>query len=106
MTFAPDPSKRPESAQVVDRFRKERHFEPESFTLYAYAAVQVIAEAAEKAKSSDPKKVAAVLKSGDAVSTVLGPLSYDAKGDIRRPDYRMFKWGKTANGGVGYEQAE
>ena len=106
MTFAPDPRKWPEAASVVERFRNDRHFEPESFTLYAYAAVQVIAQAAERAKSADPKKVADALKSGSVFQTVLGPLTYDAKGDIQRPDYRMFRWSKGATGSFGYDVIE
>ncbi len=38
-------------------------------------------QAAEKAKSLDPKKVAEAMHSGMTFDTVIGPISYDKKGD-------------------------
>ena len=52
MTFNPDPRKRPEAAAIVDAF-KTRGVDPDGFTLYGYAAVQVLAQAANRAKSTD-----------------------------------------------------
>ena len=52
MTFAPDPRKLPSAAEVVRRFEAEG-YSPEGYTLYAYAAVQVFAEAARRAGSTD-----------------------------------------------------
>ena len=54
-------------------FRKKK-FEPEAYTLYSYAAVQIIKQAAESAKSLDPKKVAAKMHSGMKFNTVLGDI--------------------------------
>lgn len=39
MTFPPDPRNRPEAKAIVERFRAKK-FEPESYTLYSYAAVE------------------------------------------------------------------
>ena len=58
MTFAPDPRKRPEAKDVGREVRAKKGFEPQAYTLYSYAAVQIIKQAAEAAKSLDPKKVA------------------------------------------------
>ena len=41
MTFAPDPRKRAEAKAVIEKFRAKK-FEPEAYTLYSYAAVEVI----------------------------------------------------------------
>ncbi len=49
-TDPPDPRRNAEAAPVVERFRASG-FEPEGDTLYAYGAVQVWAQAAEKAGS-------------------------------------------------------
>ena len=87
----------------VEQFRK-KNFEPESYTLYSYAAVQVIKQAAEAAKSLDPKKVAQKMHSGMKFSTVLGELSFDKKGDITRPDYVVYVWKKGADGKITYEE--
>jgi branched-chain amino acid transport system substrate-binding protein len=62
MTFAPDPRKRAEAKAIVEKFRAKK-FEPEAYTLYSYAAVEIIKQAAEQAKSLDPKKVAEVISS-------------------------------------------
>src|SRR5207253_10462324 len=76
MTYGPDPRKRPEAKAVVDKFRA-KNFEPEAYTLYSYAAVQILKQAAEAAKSIDPKLVAAQIYSGMNFKTVLGEISYD-----------------------------
>ena len=81
MTFSPDPRTNPANKQIVDVFRK-KGFEPQAYTLYSYAAVQVIKQAAEQAKSLDPKKVAEVMHSGKVFNTVLGDISFDKKGDV------------------------
>ncbi|MEW6437865.1 MAG: branched-chain amino acid ABC transporter substrate-binding protein [Pseudomonadota bacterium] len=91
MTFPPDPRQRPAAAQVLKEFRA-RNVDPEVFTLYAYAAVQVLAEAAQTAGKFDPAAMARAIHSGRPFATVLGRLTYDAKGDVTRPDYAIFVW--------------
>lgn len=102
MTFGPDARKNPDAAAVVAKFRA-KNFEPESYTLYSYAAVQIIKQAAEQAKSLDPKKVAEVMHSGATFKTVLGDISYDAKGDRKSLDYVMYEW-KRQDGKLTYVQ--
>ena len=101
MTFPPDPRKRPEAKAIVQKFR-DKKFEPEAYTLYSYAAVEIFKQAAEAAKSVDPKKVAAQMKTGQKFKTVIGELAYDKKGDITRPDYVMYVWKKDASGKITY----
>ena len=103
MTYGPDPRKRPEAKAVVDKFRA-RNFEPEAYTLYSYAAVQVIKQAAEQAKSLDPKKVSETIKSGKAYKTVIGDLAYNKKGDVTRLDYVMYVWKKDPSGKITYTE--
>jgi len=103
MTFPPDPRNRPEAAKVVAAF-KAKGINPEAYTLYSYAAVEVMAQAAEAAKSLDPKKVSEQIRSGQKFKTVIGELSFDKKGDITRPDYVMYTWKKGADGKVTYIQ--
>src|SRR6266849_1617419 len=71
MTFSPDPRTNAANKQIVEVFRK-KGFEPQAYTLYSYAAVQIIKQAAEQANSLDPKKVAEVMHSGKSFNTVLG----------------------------------
>jgi branched-chain amino acid transport system substrate-binding protein len=101
MTYGPDPRNRPEAKAVVDEFRK-KGFEPEAYTLYSYAGVQIIKQAAEAAKSVDPKKVAEKMHSGMTFQTVLGPYAYDKKGDITKLDYVMYIWKKDPSGKITY----
>jgi len=105
MTYGPDPRKRPEAKDAVAKFRA-KNFEPQAYTLYSYAAVQIIKQAAEAAKSLDPKKVAEQMKSGMKFSTVIGDISYDKKGDITRLDYVMYVWKKNADGKITYVEIE
>ena len=49
MTFSPDPRTNPANKAIVEVFRK-KGFEPQAYTLYSYAAVQVIKQAAEAGK--------------------------------------------------------
>jgi branched-chain amino acid transport system substrate-binding protein len=105
MTFPPDPRKRAEAKAVVEKFRAKK-FEPEAYTLYSYAAVEVIKQAAEQAKSLDPKKVAEVMHSGKKFKTVIGELGFDKKGDITRPDYVMYVWKKDSSGKITYVELD
>jgi branched-chain amino acid transport system substrate-binding protein len=103
MTYGPDPRNKPEAKKVVEEFRAKK-FEPEAYTLYSYAGVQIIKQAAEAAKSLDPKKVAEKMHSGMPFKTVLGELSFDKKGDITKLDYVMYIWKKDASGKIGYAE--
>src|SRR6202035_1245832 len=101
MSYGPDPRNRPEAKAVVEKFRANK-FEPQAYTLYSYAAVQIIKQAAEAAKSLDPKKVAAQMYSGAKFKTVIGDISYDKKGHGGRPAYVVYRWQKTPEGKITY----
>jgi branched-chain amino acid transport system substrate-binding protein len=94
MTFGPDPRKYAEAKAVVAKFEAKK-FNPEAYTLYTYAALEVISQAATAIKSLDPKKVAAEVRAGKPYKTVIGALKYDKKGDITRPDYVIYTWKKV-----------
>lgn len=105
MTFAPDPRKNPNARAAVAKF-KAKNYDPEAYTLYSYASVEILKQAAEEAKSTDGKKIADVMKSGRVFKTVIGDISYDKKGDITRPDYVMYVWRKGADGKIDYSGNE
>ena len=52
MTFSPDPRKNEAAAAVVAEFEAQG-YDPEGYTLYTYATIQVWAQAAEKAGTTD-----------------------------------------------------
>ena len=83
---------------------KAMNFDPQAYTLYSYAAVQIMKQAAESAKSLDSKKMAEVMHSGMVFHTVIGDIAYDAKGDRTSVDYVWYSWKKGADGKVTYLQ--
>lgn len=101
MTFPPDPRNRPEAAAIVKKFT-DAGFNPEAYTLYTYAALEILKAAIEKADSLEPAKVAAAMYGGDAFKTVIGDIAFDNKGDITRPDYVLYTWKKNAEGKITY----
>jgi branched-chain amino acid transport system substrate-binding protein len=95
ITFPPDPRKRPNAAAVVKKF-KDKGVDPEGYVLYTYAAFQVWAQAVAKAGTTDPQKVAATMRAS-AWDTVLGPISFDKKGDITAGGWAVYRWDKDGN---------
>src|SRR5476649_2911172 len=112
MTYSPDPRNNPKNKEIVELFRKKRGFEPQAYTLYSYAAVQIIKQAAEEARSLDPKVIAEVMHSGKVFKTVLGDVSFDKKGDLsndgyvvggkRKERYVLYTWKKGPDGKISY----
>src|ERR1700710_839616 len=94
-TFGPDPRNKPTAKAVVEKFRA-KNIDPEGYTLYTYAAFQVWTAAVKKLNSTDPKKVIEAIKAGEW-DTVLGKMSFDAKGDIKVIDYVVYKWDAKGN---------
>ena len=62
--------------------------------MQSYAAVQVYAQAVEKIGAKNSTGVNEYLHSGASFSTVLGSLSFDAKGDVREPRLVWYVWSK------------
>ena len=90
MTFGPDHRESEAAREVVDKFRAQ-DFEPLGYTLYAYGAVQVWAQAAEKAGSLELDDVIEILHS-DEFDTVLGRIGFDKKGDVTASGYVWYVW--------------
>ena len=102
MTYGPDPRNKPEAKAVVAEFRA-KNFEPEAYTLYSYAGVQIIKQAARSGQVARPEEG----RRRDAFRHALQdrarrPLAYDKKGDITKLDYVMYIWKKDASGKITY----
>jgi branched-chain amino acid transport system substrate-binding protein len=80
LAVAADMRGQAQAAEVVARFRAQG-YEPLGFTLYAYAAVQVWAQAVTAAGSSELNAVTKIMHSRQ-FDTVLGKIGFDAKGDV------------------------
>jgi branched-chain amino acid transport system substrate-binding protein len=91
MISSVDPRTLPEASEVVRKFR-ERGYEPEGYTIYAYAAVQVWARAVEEAGTDNPTKVAEYLRLKGPLDTVIGKIAFDEHGNVKNPKYAAYAW--------------
>ncbi|MEE9589638.1 MAG: ABC transporter substrate-binding protein, partial [Hyphomicrobiaceae bacterium] len=66
-------------------------FEPVGYTLYAYGAVQVWAQAVAKAGTFELDAVIEALQSHQ-FDTVLGKIGFDEKGDITTAGFIWYVW--------------
>ncbi len=91
LTFPPPAEKDPAAAAVVAELTAKK-LDPTGYVLYSYATIQVWAEAAKKAGSTNPAVVAKELKSGGPWPSVLGPIAFDSKGDVVNAAYAIYKF--------------
>lgn len=101
ITFTPNPRRNLNADDVVKRLRA-KGIEPEAYTLYSYAAVEVLARSAAALGTNDPRKIAEFLHSGSTVNTAVGDLSYDSKGDLSSSNYVVYTWKRNAGGRLDY----
>ena len=94
-TFGPDARRNPIAAPIAARF-KANGIDPEGYTLYTYAALQIWATAATRAGTLDGRKVGQTLKEA-TWDTVLGPLSFDEKGDNTTIGWAIYRWNRTGS---------
>jgi len=59
--------------------------------MYAYAAMQLFAQAAEQAKGTKYADLEKAMRGG-SFDTVIGKLSFDAKGDNKLPGFMVYQW--------------
>jgi len=91
LTFPPPAEKGSAAAKVVAEL-KAKNLDPTGYVLYSYATIQVWAEAAKRIKSTKPSLVAKELKAHSAWPSVLGPISFDSKGDVVNAAYAIYKF--------------
>jgi branched-chain amino acid transport system substrate-binding protein len=91
MTFPIDAMSLPSAASAVRRFQ-DNDVTPEGHTLHAYAAVQAWAEAVKATGGTDGRRIADWLHAGNTVNTLLGPIAFDAKGDLKSPEFAWYRW--------------
>lgn len=89
-TFAPDPRKYASAKRAVDDLRAQG-FDPEGYTLYTVAALEVLAQAAQAAGSTELEALLPVLH-GTRFATVVGEIAFDAKGDVVDPKYSFYRY--------------
>ncbi|MBW9055149.1 branched-chain amino acid ABC transporter substrate-binding protein [Rhizobium mesosinicum] len=91
-TNASDATKSPDAKAAADALAA-KNIPAEAFTLNAYAAVEVLKAGIEKAGSAeDAEAVAAALKGGEQIPTVIGKLTYGETGDLTSQSFSLYKW--------------
>lgn len=90
-TYAPEVKARPAAQEAARRIKEAGVSEPDNFAFYHYAAIEVIAAAMEMAKSEEVEAVIAALRHGE-YQTTIGTVSFDAKGDLKAPEWGFYEW--------------
>jgi branched-chain amino acid transport system substrate-binding protein len=80
----------PAAKPVVARFRSDG-WEPEGYTLSAYAAIEVWAQAVRKAGTTDTAAVAAALRD-NTWQTSIGEVDFDETGDLTNAAYTWYRF--------------
>ena len=86
VSFGKDYSTSPEAQAFVKKYKDTYNRDVGSYSVYGYDAANVLLTAIDKAQSTDPEKVAAVMK-GQPFDTIQGNIEFDAKGDLKVADY-------------------
>lgn len=81
----------PKNQALVEAFKAKNQDPSGPFVFPAYAAVQVIAEAIDKADSTDTEKVAEAMRS-NSFETPTGTLAFDEKGDLKDFSFVVYEW--------------
>ncbi|MDP3516377.1 MAG: branched-chain amino acid ABC transporter substrate-binding protein [Pseudohongiella sp.] len=88
-TFPTEASQLSSAQDAISSLRAAGH-EPNGYTLLSYAATQVWIEGVTRAQSLEADIVADAIRS-DPINTIIGVVSFDAKGDIQT-SYPPFSW--------------
>ena len=77
--------------KVLESFSAQK-IAPDGYTLPAYAAIEIAKAAALSESSGKPLTEALT---GQDFSTAIGPVRFDAKGDLSQSPYRVFRFDGT-----------
>ncbi|EMV2259244.1 leucine ABC transporter subunit substrate-binding protein LivK, partial [Escherichia coli] len=83
----------PANKPIVDAIKAKKQDPSGAFVWTTYAALQSLQAGLNQ--SDDPAEIAKYLKA-NSVDTVMGPLTWDEKGDLKGFEFGVFDW--HANG--------
>ncbi len=87
-----------ENNQSIVELLKSKDVDPSGpFIWTSYAAVQALTDAIRRASVDDPKQVANALHQ-EVVDTVIGPISWDEKGDLKGFEFGIYQWHADGTG--------
>ncbi len=81
----------PANKGIVDALKADKKDPSGPYVWITYAAVQSLATALERTGSDEPLALVKDLKANGA-NTVIGPLNWDEKGDLKGFDFGVFQW--------------
>lgn len=81
----------PANKSIVDALKAEKKDPSGPYVWITYAAVQSLATALERSGSAEPADLVKDLKANGA-KTVIGPLNWDEKGDLKGFEFGVFQW--------------
>ena len=81
----------PANQGIVDVLKADKKDPSGRYVWITYAAVQSLATALERTGSDEPLALVKDLKANGA-NTVIGPLNWDEKGDLKGFDFGVFQW--------------
>lgn len=99
LTFLKNPADDKKNQEIIASFQKDG-YNPEGFTLYSYAAMQILARGIARV-GVNGDKLGKHLKS-KGFNTVLGRVNFNDKGDPTKSLFVPYKWGETKNGKFSY----
>jgi branched-chain amino acid transport system substrate-binding protein len=86
LSFGPDYHQIPAAQAFLQKYKDKYHHDEGAYSVYGYDAANVLLTAITQAGSTDPDKVAAVMKSRP-FDTILGKIEFDQKGDVKSSHY-------------------
>ena len=81
----------PANKAVVDALKAKKQDPTGPFVWTTYAALQALTTGMERSGSQEPEDIVKDLKA-KPVDTVMGPLSWDEKGDLKGFEFGVFEW--------------
>ncbi len=85
-----DPRVTEEGREIADEL-KSRNKPVGVYGFYAYASLEVLAEAMNRAGSKDPAAITAALRE-EKFDTIIGPVSWDGRGELENYRFQLFQW--------------
>jgi branched-chain amino acid transport system substrate-binding protein len=85
LTFSPDPKNIPSAKTFIEHYQT-KYGEVGPYSIYAYDAANILINAVKEAKSTEGKQIIEKLHSME-FQTSLGPVKFDAKGDVTMSPY-------------------
>ena len=79
--FAPSPEQAVD-AEWIRRYQEVEYRNPDTYSINGYAALEVLAQGVRQANSIDAAQVSEAIRAS-TVETPIGPLAYEANGDLR-----------------------